>query len=181
MPAPPPRVIHAPDGSEVTILADTLEQQNELVAEHEAEWQSSRLVVQFVQDFEQSIDALSASHWDFLDSYGTRYWPGQQGTPGVDWPQFSTDPIPPFPADADPTTLAQAIVWVNRKVDVLVQRDRLLQLRTNVLDDRAQILRQQVEFVTYVQTREARLFRLILAVLRRQIERDPTLVPPPES
>lgn len=175
---PPHIELRDPDGKIVSVGGATVQEQRDKVAALEDQWANRRGLAQFVDNFNDTVAALLANHWDFLDAYSSRIWPGQNGLPGDQWPQMPLDPVPPMPNEADPTTLAQAIGWVNRKVAVLVERDRLLQLRINVLDDRTRILVDQSAFVTYAQTREAHLFQLMLGVLAKQIERDPTLVPP---
>lgn len=154
--APEPIEVTAPDGSTVTILGRTADEQARLKAEQEAEWVNQRRLAGFIADFQNAIGALTVNNWDFLDAYSDRQFVGQNQTPGADWPQM--------PADPDPTSLAQAIVWVNRKIGVVNQR--------------IEILRTQLSFVSFAQTREAQAFELIVSVLRKAIIRDPSLAPP---
>lgn len=146
-----------PDGKLVAVGGATIRDQQAKVAELKAQWGNRRGLAAFWADFNADVDRLDANHWDFLDAYSDRMWPGQNASPGADWPLFPPDP--------SPTTLAQAVTWVNRKMAVV--------------DDRQSIIRSQLSWVTYAQTREAHLLRLLGSVLARQMERDPTLVPPP--
>lgn len=74
-------------------------------------------VEEWIEDLRQEAAGGKAQHWDFIDAYSPVPIPGSQAT-GESWPQFPIDP--------NPTTLAQAITWVNRKVAVLDDRDQIL-------------------------------------------------------
>jgi hypothetical protein len=150
-----PVVIVDPDGHLVSVGGATVREQTEHVTRLQSEWAQRQGLAAFMDNFNTLIDSLLANHWAFLDAYSDKKWPGQDTQP-VGWPAPPNDP--------DPTTLAQAITWVKRQMVVVNQRQELL--------------RSQMSFVTYAQTREAQLIRLLLKVCGEQIERDPTLVPP---
>jgi hypothetical protein len=155
---PQPITVYDPEGSPVSVGGRTVDDQAARVAELAAEWANRHGLEAFVVKFRDTLDTMLTNHWAFLDAFSDRQWPGQDTPPGGGWPTI--------PADPDPTSLAQAIPWVNRKMAVV--------------DQRQQILRAQLSFVTFAQTREARLLDLLLAVLGEVIERDPTLIPPPD-
>lgn len=148
-------ILTDPEGHQISVGGATVREQASEVARLQAEWSDRQGLGAFVANFNDLIGALLTNHWAFLDAYSDRMWPGQDTQP-ADWPAP--------PGDPDPTTLAQAITWVKRQMVVVNQRES--------------ILRSQLSYVTYAQTREAQLIRLILGVLAKQIERDPTLVPP---
>jgi hypothetical protein len=150
-----PVVIVDPDGHLVSVGGATVREQTEHVTRLQSEWAQRQGLASFMDNFNGLIDTLLTNHWTFLDAYSDRKWPGQDTQP-AGWPARLKDP--------DPTTLVQAVAWVKRQMDVVDQRE--------------EILRTQLSFVTFAQTREVQLIRLLLKVCGEQIERDPTLVPP---
>lgn len=155
---PQPITVYDPEGSPVSVGGRTVDDQAARVAELADEWANRHGLEAFVSKFRDTLGTMVTSHWRFLDSFSDRQWPGQDTPPGADWPTL--------PADPDPTSLAQAILWVNRKMAVV--------------DQRQQILRTQLSAVTFAQTREGRLLDMFLALWGEMIERDPTLIPPPD-
>lgn len=143
------------DGVRVKIGGSTVAEQQASLADVEAEQVTLRSLAQFVERFEDAIDALLSNNWDFLDAYSDRMWPGQNAVPDQ-WPQI--------PAQAAPTNLATAVTYFEVKIGVLV--------------DRIELLRTQDSFSAYADTRQARAWQLVMAVLAEQIKRDPTLTPP---
>jgi hypothetical protein len=150
-----PVIMTDPDGHRVSVGGASMREQAAEVTRLQDEWAQRQGLGAFLDNFNTLIDAVLTNHWAFLDAYSDRKWPGQDTLP-ADWPTPPNDP--------DPTTLPQAVTWVKRQMAVVNQREALL--------------RSQLSYVTYAQTREAQLIRLLLKVCGDQIQRDPTLIPP---
>lgn len=150
-----PITLTDPDGRTVSVGGATVGEQNAEVDRLLTEWAQRQGRVGFVSNFQTLVSTMLTNHWAFLDAYSDRQWPDQDTQP-ADWPAP--------PGDPDPTSLAQAVTWVKRQMVVINQRE--------------QILRSQLSYVTYTQVREARLLQMMLKVVGPQIERDPTIQPP---
>lgn len=155
---PDPVIVVDDDGNRVSVGGATIREQNAEIRRITTNQTRRQGLASFVEDFSQLINAMGDNHRAYIHSYSDRTWP-DEAAPVSEWPQMPTDP--------DPTSLALAVPWVKRQMAVVVQRQ--------------EILRTQLGAVTYAQLREADVFTLILQVLYNQIQRDPTLVPPPHS
>lgn len=107
----------------------------------------------------QGLANLLAQFEDTIASLLANHWDFLDAYTDRLWPEQNGTPGGSWPQPPVNATVAQSLA---------------------VLRDRTEVLRHQLVFVTYAQTREARLFKLIVAVLREQIIRDPTLAPPPD-
>lgn len=150
-------VLTDPDGNPVTIGGNTVREQQAGIAAAQARWATRRTRQDRLDAATQAINAITDGNWDFLDAYTNIVIPGQQGTPGSEWPQFAVEPAP--------TTVAEGLQQTNRRVGVLT--------------DRVAILRTQAVRSAWNEIRVAKALSLIIAALESVIDKDDSIVPPP--